>query len=243
MSTQIAGRHIPAVLFNLEDVISAARDTERGWVLTTATREEIASEPEHADTVAAFLQEHFFHANANLWINPALIIGLFDQGEEIILNGGHGLLTYDARQVDVGDLMGWAGLTQVTPHAYVQLKVASSLDTGHLLYGKGDAIEIPDPFADLLSLSLPAQGWVRYKEILLNPARLLIRDAETISDEAGSQYDWSGFGPLARAAINALPWETRGGRQINPQALAAVEPFKTLQTPKIASMARELLTV
>ena len=241
MPTTISGHYIPAVTFNLEDTLAATR-TPKGWVLDLINREHIAANPEHDGAVTAFARDNFFQAKDNLWINPKPLLSLFSNGKEVTLNAGHGLLTYDAHQVDVPRLAAVAGLTQVSPHGYVRIEVAQAMDEEMIFFGLGDCASIPADFHERLCADLSRAGWVRYPgKMLLNPVKFATREEGTVTDDTGTGYLLACFDAIGRNTIDALPWETRGAHQINPLALRNVEPYKMLISPRLRELCEELV--
>ncbi len=242
MPTEISGHYIPAVRFNLEDVLAASRDPEHGWVVDMIDRGNIAAAPEHHERLAAFAAEHFFPAKDGLWINPKPLLYMGLNEGKLILDAGQGLLTYDASHVDVARLAQVAGLTLVGDNSYVQLSVARSLGSDMLFFGIGECVDITPAFRTGLCEVLKAAGWVQYKGgTLVNPVTLAVREGELVIDNSGTRSLLAWFNDEARATIDALPWETRGSRQINYLALKNVEPYRNLISPRVRELCDELL--
>ena len=243
MPTQISGHIIPPVNFNLEDILAVSRDFKHGFVVDLITRSHIAAEPHEHERLEAFAREHFFPGkDGDLWINPQPLIAAYGHPGEVVVDAGHGSLGFCVLKLDLEALVERAGLTLVSPNAYVRLSVATELTADMIFFGIGECAGVADWHHPYLRDELIRAGWITFRSTtLLNPVKFATREGAVVTDGAGTRRLLTGFDKAGLAAIDALPWQTRGDHQINPLALKNVEPYRNLISPRIVELSRELM--
>ncbi len=243
MPTQISGHIIPPVNFNLEDVLGVTRDFKHGFVVDLIDGSFIAAAPQDHERLEAFAREHFFPGkDGDLWINPQPLIAAYGHSGEITIDAGHGLLSRSLLKLDFDGLVERAGLTLVGAEAYVRTEVATEMDREMIFFGIGLCAGVADWRYQQLRDELVRAGWISFRSTtLVNPVKFATREGAVVVDASGTRRLLTGFDKAGLAAIDALPWQTRGDHQINPLALKNVEPYRNLISPRIVELSRELM--